>query len=227
VKILADYPYLVCCLALLAIFGVCLLMNRSQRRAAVVAGVLGSPLSIVSPLFRPEYWDPICITDLPVSIEDVLFSFAAAGIAWILAVRPLDGRLTTDLGFKRSLARYTAWSIAGLAMALTGWSLGLGVMTAFLVAMVVLAPVLLIRRPELWPLAVAGGVGFGFVHTLVAIMILAVYPELGQQWTTSNLLGVKLRGLPIEEVLWAVGYGAIFPLMLGHSFDAGVRERPA
>jgi hypothetical protein len=227
VEILNDLPYLVWDLALIALFCLCLLARQRQRRAAVIAALIGAPLSIVSPLFRPEYWSPACIADLPVAIEDVLFSFAVAGIAWLIAVRPVEDRLTTDARLGRLAARYTAWSTAGLAVALVGWSLGLGIMTAFLVAMLVLGPFLLVRRPSLWPIAVAGGVGFGLFYTVGAILIIAAVPELGPQWTTSNLMGIDVRGLPIEEVLWAVGYGALFPLMLAHCFDARLRERPA
>ena len=47
------------------------------------------------------------------------------------------------------------------------------------------------------------------LYGVAALSVFAVYPGLAQQFTSANLSGYTLCSMPVEELLWALGYNLI------------------
>jgi hypothetical protein len=55
-----------------------------HRTPALVSAALCAPSAGFALLFVPAYWHPKLIVAIPVGVEDVLFSFANGGLAWLM-----------------------------------------------------------------------------------------------------------------------------------------------
>ena len=58
---------------------------------------------------------------------------------------------------------------------------------------------------------------FYFIFIKVGLM---VFPEFLQQWTAKNLWGPDVWGIPLDEIAWAAGFGAVWPLIIAYLFNA-------
>jgi hypothetical protein len=215
--ILTSYPYLVFSLSLFAIFLLLFTQARHQRPLLVFSGLGSAAFSFSSYVFVPEYWDPVRVWSLVVGPEDLVFSFANGGIVWSIA----SWRRLVLPGFERSGAifakRFFGWTLLGLASSAPPHFAGFSSMTCCFCAMAVVGCVALISRPDLLKFAIAGAVGFSCLYTVLGVAIMIALPDFSTQWTHENLSGVDLLSLPIEETLWAFGFGAVFPLIVASS----------
>lgn len=218
--LLSAYPYLALSLALLIIFVAGLIVFQGQRRLMLLSGLLSSPYALASISFVPEYWNPVRVANFLTGPEDIIFSFANGGIVWLLSIWLVQRRITLSLQTGRLLRRYIACTSSGVAFILVCRFSGLGVMTSVMVSVVVLGVLLLWRRGELWPLPVAGAIGFTLLYLVLAGAVSVIWPDFLLQWNADNLWGPSLLRLPLEEVVWAFGYGAVWPLLMAYVFDA-------
>ncbi len=217
----AQYPYLLLSLLLLvgALLG--LALGRGQRRAMLLGALLSTPYALFSPLFVPEYWRPQRLWEGFTGLEDLLFSLANGALAWLLAVWPLGRRLRWRPRPLRLIWRFFLWSLlgslCGMALHLTT---ALGPMSRALISMSLVGMVLLVLVPRRWPLALAGGLGFTAVYGLLLALVVHWYPHFLRQWNPAVLAGLRPAGLPMEEMLWALGYGAVWPLLMADALEA-------
>ena len=162
-----------------------------------------------------------------VGVEDLVFSFATGGLAWLLATPPSGRPVVIEVRPWRSLTRYGACSSVGLSVALGAWWLGMGIMPAFWLSMVVVGGCLLVWRPSMWRLSLTGALWFVGLYAAATVTVFSAFPRLGLHFTQTNLLGITVLGVPVEELVWALGYGAVYPLVLAYSFEAVVSGSPA
>jgi len=66
---------------------------------------------------------------------------------------------------------------------------------------------------------------FGAFHTGLVLALLRMSPGFAERWSTHNLSGLTLQGAPPEETVWAVLFGAVWPLMMCYLLT--VRRRDA
>jgi hypothetical protein len=52
------------------------------------------------------------------------------------------------------------------------------------------------------------------------VVLSTALPVLQLHWNPHNLWGPRLFGVPVEEVAWALAYGAVWPLFMAYVFDA-------
>jgi hypothetical protein len=178
------------------------------------------PFCLYEIFFIPEYWAPSTILDRHVGLEDVLFSFATGGIAWLVPALAMGGTITLTWHPRRFLRRFAGGAGLGITSSLILWGLGLSIMTAVLLCIGVGIVVLAWRFPRLHTLALAGAAGFGLLYSLVLASLFMLLPDFASQWTPSRLSDARLAGLPAEEILWACGFGAVWPRFVAYVFDA-------
>ncbi len=217
---LSAYPYLALSLALLIIFVAGLVVSQEQRRLMLLSGLLSAPFALASFFFVPEYWNPVRVANFLTGPEDIMFSFANGGIVWLLATWLVQRRITLGLQTGRLLRRYIVCTSSSVALILVCRFSGLGVMTSVMVGIVALGVLLLWRRGQLWPISVAGGIGFTLLYLVSVGAVSAIWPDFLLQWNADNLWGPSLLRVPLEEVVWAFGYGAVWPLLMAYVFDA-------
>lgn len=221
---LARFPYLGMSLALFGLLLAGLLARPRQRKLALLSASLQAPFGLLSVFFVPDYWAPVRLFSLGdgAGVEDLLFSFSAGGLAWLLATSPSGPRIEAAIEPRRVLVRFAAFAVPGVAAGALLWRSGLGPMGAALAVAVVSAAVLAFRQRGLLCLSAAGGAGFGILYSLVLAGAYALWPRFADQWTAAGSWGVSVLGLPLEEVVWATGGGAVWPLFVAWLVDARV-----
>jgi len=222
--IFKTYPYL---LVSLSIFSLCVLfmaMFREYRKPMIISGFLSAPCSLYAVAFVPEYWLPKQVFRLGVGPEDILFSFATGALVWLMGTYSTNGpRLQIDIQARRLARRYVAIAAIFLALMLAGWFAGLRPMDSYFVSAAAVFALLLFVRPRLWPVAARGAVLFAGYYAVFIWMMIAFIPEFLEQWNHLQLYGVGIWGVPLEEILWAMMFGAVWPLVVAYLFEA----RPA
>ena len=98
------------------------------------------------------------------------------------------------------------------------WRGGLSVMTSVVLSMVALAIVLLWLRPWFLAIALMGAMGFSLFYFLFARAALAIWPP--GHWNVGKLWGYWFFRVPLEEIVWAVAYGFVWPLVMAYVFNA-------
>jgi hypothetical protein len=215
----------------LFLFALCLLgvaLTPRRRGSVLLAAALGVPGAAYSLVFVPAYWNPMRVLPFPIGIEDVLFSFANAGLVWLLvSIWTPDLRLGIQgvTVAKRWLGVTAAFTSMFVAFARAG----MGAMPAGIVGAAIVFAALLRLRPAYWRLAVRGAIVFTVLYGAVLYGSLRVWPDGLSQWDTRVLNGVMLFGAPIEETVWACAYGALYPVVMAFLFDArlsSIRHAP-
>jgi hypothetical protein len=180
--------------------------------------VLSAPFAFASPAFVPEYWTPKRIACFLAGPEDILFSFANGVLVWLLAVAPVLGFIQPHFDRTRMLRTFFAWTIIGFAISTLVQAAGLTIWGGTVVACAAVSLLVLQRRPALWSVAVRGTIGFTAFYTLLLVGTFTVWPHFLDQWNAAALSGIFLIVVPLEEVVWAAGYGAAWPLIMAHAF---------
>jgi hypothetical protein len=230
---LEGYPYLAASLGLALGAGLCYAgwsgdPRPAGRRALLLAALLAAPFALFSFEFIPKYWQPrLLLWFGPASVEDLLFSSATGLLGWCVAAWPVrlrlwHGLLEDEAGQKRIDWRQLAVRFAlgagpGIAVAyalkygLPGTSVIAGTMWGIAVG----GALLFWRERRLWPLAASGGLAFSAVYGLFLLAILHAWPRLAVAWTSALQPHIWLGGVPAYELLWAAGFGAVWPLFVG------------
>ena len=217
-----SYLYLGLSLCLFILGLTFFLFFPKQRRTMLVSAALASPYAFLSLLFVPEYWEPVRIANLTPCLEDILFSFASGALAWPIAMLPIRNRIVLDFHITRVLRRYIVTTLSGLCLLVLCRTCGLDIMTSANLSMAILGILLLLQRVELWPIPITGAIGFGILYALLIGCIFAIWPDFLLQWNTVNLWGIRIVGVPLGEITWSLGYGAVWPLMMAYMFDVKV-----
>lgn len=192
-----------------------------HRKPTLLSAVLGIPGAAYSLVFVPTYWNPVRILALPIGIEDVLFSFANGGLVWLLVAVWTPGiRVSIDAATvaKRWLAVTAAFTLLLVVIARGG----VPVMHAGLVGAAVILGAMLWRRPAHWPLAVRGAIAFTILYGAVLFGSLHIWPGALSQWDTRVLSGIVFLGAPVEEMIWALAYGAVYPVVMAFFLEATI-----
>ena len=194
-------------------------------RSATVAAFLALPFCLTALGFE-DYWHPARVGDVRVGIEDILASLSSGGFIWAAAARGATG-LSLQLETTGVVRRYLGTTLLGAAVFSACHLSGMLPLPATLVAMVVVSGWLLRRRPELRPLALTGMVSFAVLYVGVLKFSWVVFPAFATDWNWAGLCGVTMGGVPVEEILWAAGYGGVWSLMMGYAFQARVEPQVA
>jgi hypothetical protein len=228
VRFIHTYPYLMLSLTLLGVFLAWLAFApRRLRSTTLLGGALAAPFALTSPLFVPSYWNPSRVAVALTGVEDVVFTFAGAGLAWLASIWPVRHRVAFQPRADRIWWRYLAGAACGLAVGHSAWRLGAGHMTASALAFGVLTALILWRRREIWPLAVAGSPGYALVYVAALKAWHVTVPSFGSQWNAAAMWGLTVFGLPLDEVVWAATFGLAWPVFAAYLFDARLEPAPS
>lgn len=225
-KLYSTYPYLIISLVLFALFFLCFLIAKKQRKPMFLSALLSAPFGFLSVFFIPAYWQPIRIGEWGgAGIEDIIFSFSNGGIVWFLVTWPIRTRLSVDIQIKRMLRRYLTFSILGISFGLILLFLGFDPMHGTLLGIAIMAIILLQMRRKLWLLPVIGAICFGLTYTIMCSVVFALNPDFLLQWNLKTLSWGYYLGVPLEEIIWSIAFGAVWPLLVAYSFDTQIEPQ--
>lgn len=222
--VVGRQPYLSLGLLILAFGLVWLALFPSRPRIALGSALAAAPFGLFEYLFYvPEYWTPAQWRVSWIGFGDLLFTFAAGGVAWLLATAPCGSRLTVAWQSRRVARRFLGCTAIGLALAIVIWQAGLPMYLASLLAMWIGWACVVWRYPGLRWLGLVGGPTFAAVYLVLLRLTYGLAPGFRLQWNAETLTGATLAGVPIEEALWALTFGAVWPSFMAYVLEA----RPA
>jgi hypothetical protein len=186
-----------------------------QRREMWWTSVFTMPFGLTEPLFVPKYWNPPSLFHLAqktgFDIESLIFCFGIRGVCAVLYNILTGAKLTPMTPIERTLPlhRHHAIVLATpvivfLAFFFIPWN----PIYPGIIAMFAGAAATLYCRPDLkrktWI-----GAGLFLIYYVVFLQGLrfAVAGYIAHVWNLNALLGIQILGLPVEELLFAAGFG--------------------
>ncbi len=210
--------------AFLAPWVVLYLAAPSLRRRMLWASLFTMPFGLTEPLFVPEYWSPPSLFDLALrsgfDIESLIFCFGIGGVGSVL-YDIITGARTTTVSYSEWYARRHRYHRIALV--------------APFIAFPLLYP---FAWNPIYPAILA--MAFGIVATIAcrhdlarrvwigSLLFVAYYGFflLGLEWSAPGyiarvweldaLSGIRLGPFPIEELLFAAGFGGYWSSVYEH-----------
>lgn len=189
----------------------------AHRRAMILTSIFTAPFGLTEPLFVPRYWNPPSLFDLAqrtgFDIESLIFCFGIGGVGAVLS-NVLRRRITTPVEPaerhhpRHRFHREVLLSPFVLFVLLlpTGWN----PIYPGILAMLVGAALGAWCRPDLrWHFVLGGSVFLGYYAVfLVGLELTAPPGYIETVWNLPALSGITLGFMPLEELLFAVAFGA-------------------
>lgn len=196
-----------------------------HRRAMVWSSLFTTPFGLTEPLFVPEYWSPPSLFDLALrtgfDIESLVFCFGIGGVGAVL-VNVLTGRTTAPVSEPERHARrhrFHRWVLAApfvifVALIPLGWN----PIYPGIVAMFGGGALTVWCRPDLLPSTAWGGAVFlaYYVVFLIGLELTAPDGYIQAVWNLDVLSGVRVGFIPLEELLFAYGFGTYWSGVYEH-----------
>ncbi len=197
----------------------------SQRAAMLWASLFTAPLGLTEPLFVPSYWNPPSLFDLArttgFDIESVIFTFGIGGIGAVL-YNLLAGRTDVPVPItEREAARHRLhrWALAVPFLSFPLLSLfRLNPIYPAIVAMALGATATMLCRPDLIRKTWIGALLFVAYYSLFLLGVEWTAPGyIERVWNLDALSGVRVLGIPLEELLFAAAFGAYWSGVYEHA----------
>ncbi len=197
------------------------------RKEMINTSLWTMPLGLSEPLFVPGYWNPPSLFNLTqktgFDIESILFSFAIGGIGSVLyrifipvSLKPV--REFEKLKPRHKIHRYTL-AIPIWVFLLLALFMNLNHIYCSVIALFSGAISALYCRPDLKGKIFIGGILFTGLYFIYFASLKWVYPEYIEKfWNFSNLSGILLYGIPIEEFLFAFTFGMFWSSIFEHLY---------
>lgn len=195
-----------------------------HRKPMVWASLFTAPFGLTEPLFVPEYWNPPSLFDLAqrtgFDIESLVFSFAIGGVAAVL-YSALTRRGTRSMPLQEirgPLHRHHRKAMASPFIAFPIlYFLPWNPIYPGIVAMAVGAATTVVCRPDLKTKTWVGGLLFLGYYVIFLIGLEWTAPGyIERVWNLAALSGVRLFGMPLEELLFAVAFGLYWSGLYEH-----------
>jgi hypothetical protein len=220
-ELTSTYPYLLAVLAGLPPVALAFVAFADQRRMMGVSGLLLAALTPLGVFFEGDYWNATRLGGGPVGIEDFLMGFSIGSLVWLAATLPVRREVTTSITPRRFAVRFLCVFVAASALLNTLQFLGIAIMTAALIVQAVAVAALLAIGPGLWRLAGASALLYAPYYCLVLYLVSMLADGFFYKlWSGTALWPVRLYGLPLQEILWALSFPPSYALAIAWAADA-------
>lgn len=191
------------------------LVFRRYRQAMLWASLFTAPFGLIEPLFVPEYWNPPSLFNLAqrtgFDIESIIFCFGIGGVT--AALYDILGRVRlTSVPLARRHAHrhrfhYLALGSPFIIFFMLIWFPWNPIYPS-IIAMFAGSVATVLCRPDLLRKTWRGGLLFLVYYVLFLNTLEWLSPGYIQQvWNLDALSGVYVLEFPIEEFLFAIGFG--------------------
>jgi len=210
-----QYVWLIWSGAFLLPWAIVYWMYPEQRKAMLWASLFTTPMGLTEPLFVPEYWNPPSLFDLAATtgfdIESLIFCFGIGGTGSVLynivshkapQVLPPDVRSQPlhRHHYKALLAPFVSFPLL--------YFLPWNPIYPAIVAMFIGAVANILCRPDLKNKTWKGGLLFLIYYAIFLSGLELSAPDYIQRvWNLDELSGISIAYMPLEELLFAVGFG--------------------
>ncbi|MCP3056972.1 lycopene cyclase domain-containing protein [Aurantimonas marianensis] len=218
--LIADHGYLVAALIGLPGAALAIVLAGRLRWSIVVAGLVGMVLAPPVILFDATYWTPTRIGGGMWGSEDILVSFSLGAGVWFAAIVPWRGRLLLSAAWGPALRRLAAIATLTTLTAIVVHTVGASNTGTLVIVMAATAVVLGAWRPVRLRYAAAALLLYPPYYVLVLFAAAALVPGFFSIWNGPELSGVRIAGLPIEEIVFVAAFSVSFPLIMATVLDA-------
>jgi Lycopene cyclase len=186
-----------------------------QRKEMWWASLFTAVFGLSEPFFVPEYWNPPSLFNLArdtgFDIESIIFSFGIGGIGAVLynVVTRKSARPLAPGEKHKPLHRHHYWAISSLFVSFIALNfLPWNPIYPAIAAMFIGGIANVLCRPDLKTKTWLGGVLFlGFYILFLQGIRISSPGYIEGVWNLEALTGLSLIGMPIEELLFAFGFG--------------------
>lgn len=222
------FAYLVGALLFDAAWLACYLIGKRYRPQIIWGTVVTTPLALTSFLFVPQYWTPPSLFNLDanirVGIEDFLWAGAVGGIASVVGEIALKERLAAHRKEHRK-KHYAPFIVMLAVFLILHFMYPSKNIYSTAIAFAVCAIVVAFLRSDLIPTMLVGASVFTILYFLLFVYFLALYPDfIERYYNLPNISGIRLLGVPIEELIFAASGGAVWSI--AYEYFQGYRFAP-
>ena len=221
-----QYVWLTWSLLFLVPWGIVFFLFPRFRTKIWKASLYTAPFGLTEPLFVPEYWNPPTLFDLAqrtgFDIESLIFCFGIGGIAVVL-YDLMNPHKAADLEqHERSAKRHRFHRLILFSpfIIFTGLSFfSWNAIYPGIIAMLAGGVGTIWCRPDLFKRTGIGGAIFVAYYFIFLFGLEPLSPGyVARIWNLENLSGISLLGFPIEEFLFALGFGMYWSSVYEHIY---------
>ena len=218
------HEWLTFSLILLGIWFVIFLVRPFVRREMFWVSLFTMPIGLTEPLFVPAYWNPPSLFDLAAKtgfdVESLIFSFAIGGIVAVLyeAIFKIKHFRMTEKEMHSRRHRFHRLAIISPVLVFVPLYLFTRINPIYSVsiAMLVGGIATLLCRPDLKRKIAAGGLLFTVLYFLFFLSVNVVFPTFINSWNFSEISGILVVGVPLEERMFAFTFGMMWSSIYEH-----------
>lgn len=174
--------------------------------------------------YSRDYWNPLSIMNSPLLVEDFLFGFLFGGIGSVFYEEIFGKKILSRHIRKHNWALFFVFIVgcSSVIFNILFFNLGINSIYAALIGFLIAGLGIFIFRKDLIMDALISGFLCGTILLIGYVIALSVFPLLFDAfWQLNNLSGITIGKIPIEEILWAFGFGMVVGPM--YEFYAGLR----
>lgn len=212
-------------LILFGIWLVIFIFNKSLRKEMFWVSLLTAPFGLTEPLFVPEYWNPPSLFNLATTtgfdIESLIFSFAIGGIGAVLynsLFKVKHKKMSmNEMHKKRHRFHLLALFSPVISFLIISSFTGLNPIYSASIAMFTGGIAAMLCRPDLKKEVWMGGILFLLLYFVFFLFFTLIYPyAVTNFWNLSEISGILIFGIPIEELIFAFTYGMLWSSAYEH-----------
>lgn len=222
-----QYAWLLWSLLLLGIWTLIYMLfrNREGRKEMFVVSLWTSLLGFTEPIFVPSYWNPPSLFDLAhrtgFDIESLIFSFAMGGIAvalydWIFGAHHMAA---SRMERHDPRHRYHFWTIISAPIIFFALLIAtdLNPIYSAFIALVAGGLATWYCRPDLKKKMIVSAFLFLGLYFFYFLTLITAYPSYVERvWNLRVLSGILIVGVPLEELMFALGIGFFWSSVYEH-----------
>lgn len=222
-----KFAWLIWSILILGLWGLVYWRKPDFRKEMLQISWVTMLFGLTEPLFVPEYWAPPSLFDLAnktgFDIESLLFSFAIGGLGVVLyrLVYPMSISPMIDsdkLHGRHQLHRIILFLPAAIFTVLLVFT-SLNPIYSGVIALFLGAVATLFCRPDLKAKIWIGGLLFTGLYFVYFGSLLLVFPSyVDAYWNLADLTGIKLAGIPMEELMFAFSFGMYWSGLYEHVY---------
>ena len=198
--------------------------RKDLRRKILVLGILSAVYSPLAEIFcLRDYWIPSFALGPFLPIEDFLFGLFSGGIGGVLYQVVCSKKLAPHnikLSWLKDLLILTGITFA--LFIFLNIFLKINSIYAMSIAFLVIVMLIVYFRRDLWLPAIINGFLFALLFCLGYQILLIFFPDLFSQfWQLTNVSGIFILRIPLEEIIWALSWGAVMGIV--YEFSTGLK----
>jgi len=222
-----QYIWLIWSLLLLAIwlFVFLKIREKQEKKKMLLVSFWTAFLGLTEPLFVPEYWSPPSLFDLALrtgfDIESIIFAFGIGGLAAVIYERifNLKNIKVSDEEKNNPRHRYHLFALLAAPVIFVPLLIfsDLNPIYSAFIALILGGLFTWYCRPDLKIKMFISALIFTVIYFIYFLTLFAIAPGYVEMvWNMGAISGVLIFGVPLEELMFAFGFGFMWSSIYEH-----------